>query len=345
MEARPKILVLGEAWGQEEEFLRRPFVGPSGQELMRMLAEAGIDPSICHLTNVLNLRPPSNDLLALCCGKRELPADYTLPPIQRGKYLRPEYLPELERLRQEIIAVAPTLILALGNTALWAISGQTGIGARRGTVEPSNFGPKFLATYHPASVLRNWNQRPIVMADLTKAAHESTFGEIRTDAAEIWIEPTIEDLYTFRDQHILNASANANPQLLSFDIETIPSRKILTCIGFAPSPRIALVVPFADRRSPNGSYWSLEDEPRAWSFVREVLNSPLPKLGQNGLYDLQWLWGVMHIPVRNYAQDTMLHHHALFPEMQKDLGFLGSVYTNFPSWKQFRAGKGAKKDD
>jgi hypothetical protein len=37
--------------------------------------------------------------------------------------------------------------------------------------------------------------------------------------------------------------------------------------------------------------------------------------------------------VPSFEDDTMLLHHALYPEMQKDLGFLGSIYTNEASWK------------
>jgi hypothetical protein len=34
--------------------------------------------------------------------------------------------------------------------------------------------------------------------------------------------------------------------------------------------------------------------------------------------------------------DTMIAHHAMYPEMAKSLGFLGSVYTDLPAWKPMR---------
>ena len=40
--------------------------------------------------------------------------------------------------------------------------------------------------------------------------------------------------------------------------------------------------------------------------------------------------------VRNAAEDTMLLHHAIHPEMRKGLGFLGSLYTSEPAWKLMR---------
>jgi hypothetical protein len=42
----------------------------------------------------------------------------------------------------------------------------------------------------------------------------------------------------------------------------------------------------------------------------------------------------------------MLLHHALYPEMQKGLGFLGSIYSNEPAWKLLRGkAEELKKDD
>lgn len=83
-----------------------------------------------------------------------------------------------------------------------------------------------------------------------------------------------------------------------------------------------------------GSYWpTAEAEVLAWRFVRRVLSLPMPKYGQNTLYDINFLWTRYGITVENYEDDTMLMHHALQPESLKGLGFLGSVYTNEGSWK------------
>ena len=48
-----RIVVVGEAWGYEEQQAKQPFVGQSGQELQRMLSEAGIDPKSVFMTNVV----------------------------------------------------------------------------------------------------------------------------------------------------------------------------------------------------------------------------------------------------------------------------------------------------
>ena len=59
------IVIVGEAWGYEESVERQPFVGQSGNELTRMLAEAGIDRSSCLLTNVAAIRPSGNEMWRL----------------------------------------------------------------------------------------------------------------------------------------------------------------------------------------------------------------------------------------------------------------------------------------
>ena len=115
------------------------------------------------------------------------------------------------------------------------------------------------------------------------------------------------------------------------DIET--KGRIITCIGFAPSPERVLVVPFFSETEADGSYWrSLEAERTAWEFVRRILQSH-PSFGQNFQYDMQYLWREAAIPCPRFCDDTMLMHHALQPEMQKGLGFLASIYTDEQAWK------------
>ena len=85
------------------------------------------------------------------------------------------------------------------------------------------------------------------------------------------------------------------------------------------------------------NYWdTAEEEIAAWKIVTRWINFPMPKLAQNGLYDLQYLWRVHGIPVRNFLEDTMLLHHSIYIELKKDLGFMGSVYTDEASWKLMR---------
>lgn len=327
------IFILGEAWGQEEERVGLPFVGASGRFLKSALSRVGIRYEDCQVSNVFNLRPkPTNDVKNLCGPKSE--GILGMPALYPGKYVRAEYASEITRLHKELQAAKPTLILALGSTATWALGLGNSIKRIRGAAVLSKFG-KVFPTVHPAAIFRDWTLRPIFFSDLAKAVREAQFPEIRRPEREIWVEPTLQDIATFYELHIKPA------RRLSVDIET--SGKYITCIGFAPSINLALVVPFilADGKP----YWSSEaDERAAWEWVRRACQHP-NIIGQNFLYDAHRLWRTYGIPTPGFSDDTMLLHHSLYMELEKGLGFLGSVYTNEARWKFMRDVETIKKGD
>jgi uracil-DNA glycosylase len=333
-----KLMLVGEAYGEEEERRGQPFVGPSGHLLNGLLAQAGIPRKECYLTNVFNLRPkPRNDVKNLCGPKAEgIPGRRALT---QGKYVLARYAPEIERLEREIAQVKPNLVVALGGTAAWALLDTSGIRDIRGATTWSiRTGTKILPTYHPAAILREWSLRPITLMDLMKAKEECEFPEVKRPEREVWIEPTLDDCWRFFDLHIRGC------EHLSIDIETMGDQ--ITCIAFAPSPSLSLVVPFFDERKPGKNYWpTLQEELKAWDFVRICCTLAKKIVGQNFNYDMSFLWRSVGIPVPNAEDDTMLLHHALQPELQKGLGFLGSMYTNEAAWKVHHKNATRKRED
>ena len=357
------IVLVGEARGEAEARLNSSFVGGAGAELLRMLNQGGlieftdIDQQLLHKwyqfknskalesiwkrhpevyrTNVFNQHPPGNNLEWFCGGKSTALPGY--PALLKSKYVRDEFGYELDRLCSELLGLDPDLIICLGNTPLWALSGRTGITKWRGTTLASTHCVadfKLLPTFHPAAVMRNWDLRPTVIADFLKARDESKFPEIRRPEREIHIPESPDDIRSFRDQYIRGC------ELLSVDIETIGT--IVTCIGFAPDPRHLLVVPFHDERRKDGNYWSSNDiESVVWRIVREILGDvSCRKLFQNGLYDIAFLWRANRVKVLNAAEDTMLLSHSLQPEALKRLDYLGSLYSNESAWKaEYRQGR------
>ena len=326
-----KIAIIGEAWGVDEERDRLPFVGWAGDMLNRLLDEADIRRQDCLVTNVFKLRPHNNDILSLTGPKEEALPGY--PALDKSKYVRAEFAPELHRLASELLEADPNVIVALGNTAMWAMLGKTKISKLRGVTDTSTYtatGFKVLPTYHPAAIIRQYSLRPITIIDLIKAKRESAFPEIRRPKREIWIEPTLEDLHEF-DRRYLN-----DCRVLAIDIETAGTH--ITCVGFAPDPNIAIVIPFFDGRKQDRNYWtSQKDEVQAWRFIQDILaRRNTRKLFQNGLYDIAFLWRANRVRVINAGEDTMLLHHSLQPESLKSLGFMGSIYTDEGPWKSER---------
>lgn len=325
-----KIAFVGEAYGADEEREGRPFVGAPGRLLRALCHQVGIDLSDALVTNVFNLRPPGNknDLAGFCGSKAEgIPGK---PYLVRGKYVRAEYASELVRLREELDAFAPNLVVALGATPTWALLDTSGgIKQYRGAPAMSSWGYKVLPTYHPSAVLRDYTLRPILIADLAKAKEEAEFPAVVRPAREVWIDPTLADIDHFITEYII-----PNPRL-SVDIET--KSESITCIGFAPTPHVALVIPFWDATKPDGNYWpTLAEELAAWDKVRYILSLGKEGVFHNGMYDLSFMWRTMGLTMPSATHDTMLLHHALQPEMLKSLGFLATLYTDEVSWKFMR---------
>jgi len=375
----PKILIVGEAWGADEEKTKLPFVGVSGQELWRMLGQAFSDirpdlhsyaADLCGpqwglawisrrddwlcaasigMTNVLNERPPGNNLEAFCGTKTEVGKDYPYNAMVRSKYLLPKHIHHLERLKEQINALKPNLVVAMGNAACWGLLNTTGITSIRGTTVLAPSGVKVLPTFHPASLLYEgqWSNRPVVIADLIKASREALFPEIRRPPRQIIISPEENEVEEWITETIEN-----KPWRLGVDIET--SGGMIDTIGFARSPSSALVVPFGPHRYKRGqnfvvirpirkgvpvtSYWEFEEECRVWGLIKHFLEAGIDLVFQNGVYDLQYLIR-MQIKPNRCSDDTMLAWHSLFPEMRKSLGFIASIMTDESAWKELNKHK------
>lgn len=353
--AKP-IYLLGEAQGEAEAKIGRGFVGTSGVLLLQMLNDAGVislteadwgfvrkywssrDPWLLdavwqmhpevYRTNVFQQHPPGNDLSHFCGERADAIPGY--PKLAQAGWVRKDMQHELDRLGDEILDRDPNLIIALGNAAIWALIGKTGITKLRGTTAVSTHtvgGYKLLCCYHPAAVSRQYELRPTTVVDLTKAVREKEFPDVRRPNVTIWMEPSLAEIRVFIKRYIRGC------RLLSVDIET--SGNQITRIGFAPRPDLSLVIPIHDTRAANGSYWpSASAERSCWELIRNVLEDrSIPKLFQNGLYDIAFILRSTGIRVFGAREDTMLLHHALQPEALKGLGYLGSIYTDHGPWK------------
>jgi uracil-DNA glycosylase len=328
------ILLLSEFISRGDAADGRLFSDTAGGLLWGLLAASGVSRRDCHTTAAFNVTPkPYDDIKNLCGAKAD--GAPGLKAIASGKYLLPQYVGEIAKLEATIKSLNPNLIVALGGGALWStVTGTHTLEKARGTIYASRFlradgtPYKVLPTYSPQAVIKQWNLRPIVLKDLEKARSEMMSSEIVRPRREIWIEPSLEDIYNFGIVYMDDPY-----QRCGVDIET--AFGTITEIGFAPTPDRAIVVPFYSRE--RGNYWKTHaEEVKAWNWVADALAMLRRPVFQNGLYDIHYLWRTMGITVSHAGEDTMLAHHAMQPEMKKGLGFLGSIYTREPSWKLMR---------
>ncbi|UCF19337.1 MAG: uracil-DNA glycosylase [Gemmatimonadota bacterium] len=126
------LLVVGEAPGYEEDLSGRPFVGPAGKLLDKMLAAIGFRRDEVFICNVLKCRPPGNrdplaDEIAAC---------------------RPY-------LRKQVEVIAPRVICAFGRFAAQTLlATDQSLTRLRGSTHEF-MGVPVVVTYHPAALLRN----------------------------------------------------------------------------------------------------------------------------------------------------------------------------------------------
>lgn len=329
-----QIMLVGEAPGEMEVWKGQPFVGPSGQELDKMLNEAGILRSQCFVTNVCQERPPGNDMGQWLVDLKNAPkADNKHYPNRnwvswKGRWAHPAVAAGNEQLAKHIALVRPRIIIALGNTALFALTGEWGIKKWRGSQLVGQLGGvefKVIPAYHPAAVLRDWTTRAVTVQDFRRAKRESLtpLPYRRANNPRI-IRPTFNQVCKwFGDVRRLLAQG---PVLSSTDIETRAGH--IACWGAYIKGLPTICIPFMCVERMDG-YWNEGEEAYVWSALREIVTHPNFKvIGQNWAYDSQYhyRWFLATVPV---YWDTMLTQHCMYPGTPKGLDYLASLYCDY----------------
>lgn len=342
------IVLVGEAWGSEEKARwGRPFVGQAGQELDRMLAEAGLVRDTILCTNLHNGQPEGNDLATLF-----EPGPATLAGLAPS----PTLVSGLERLQRQLDAFPRKLVIACGNYPTWALCNETGTTRERGVLRPTGItslrGSQLFAVrhpvrdrslgttpllplVHPAAILRSWASRAITVHDLrTRVPLALRDGWLRDRPYRFDHRPTLN-----RAVGQLSTWLHSRQEVtLAADIET-KANSIITCIGFADSASYALCIPFVnlvgdgrDRRIT--SFWPRSEELLLWKMLCALFRAThIRWIGQNFLYDLQYIQQEFGV-VPSLAHDTLIAQNLLFPGTPKDLGYLSSVYcAHHRYWK------------
>ena len=138
------ILFIGEAPGWHEDQQGRPFVGPAGQFLDRLLASIGLDRKKVYIANVIKCRPTNNR-----------------DPL-------PEEMRNCDKwLRRQIELISPKMIVTLGRYSMGLFFPGKTIGKIHGTAQKKD-GVLYFAMYHPAAALHQQSLRQTIEADMLK---------------------------------------------------------------------------------------------------------------------------------------------------------------------------------
>ena len=147
---KAKVMLLGEAPGEEEDVKGKPFVGQAGILLDRMLSSIGLDRDNTYISNIIFWRPPGN----------------RKPTDEEINICLPYVFKHVELINPQILILA-------GATAAKAIySIETGITQIRGNWKSIvlNNGSKInsMAIFHPAFLLRQPARKKEAWDDLKK---------------------------------------------------------------------------------------------------------------------------------------------------------------------------------
>lgn len=215
------LLIIGEGPGDTEVNKQEPFVGKTGELLKASLQRCGLAPEVrVSLTNATLCRPPT------------------------GKKLTMEHIHSCNRrLQEEIKAENPKVILALGN---WAVSALTGdphpkITQINGIAREVN-GFTVIPCIHPAAVIRNGASAPLMYSAMQKAVDLANGTPLKHPgktsyfvAREENLDRVLEALYRLPEGHLLGA-----------DIETDsldPFTGKIKCFGIAWEKNKVIIFP------------------------------------------------------------------------------------------------------
>lgn len=143
------LLFLGEGPGAVEDELGRPFVGPAGQLLDKILSAVGFRRQEVYITNTVLCRPPGN----------RVPSPDEVAACRQW-------------LDQRLDIMKPPLIVCLGASAAQNLLGA-GFRITRDRGRWYAFGPsRVMPTFHPAALLRDPSKKRQVWEDMKSVRAE-----------------------------------------------------------------------------------------------------------------------------------------------------------------------------
>jgi DNA polymerase-1 len=277
--AESKIVVIGEAPGQNEVSQKAPFVGESGKLLRKLMDEVGLDSNAVSYMNVVYCHPPNNEV----------------PHKSALKLCPPSFL------AMDLYTIKPEVVILAGAVALNHFFPKQKIMERKGTLIVKD-GVSYFPVLHPSYCLRNQNFVPILRSDLNKV-NLFLKGELYQDR-EYTLAMDKEQLDAFKvvllEKEIISVDIETNNNLDPFT-----PGALITVISFGYAPGKAVCVPLNHPENIN-----IDTQDRCQEFVREILKSKVAKVFHNCTFDLRWL-RKFGFEINGVISDTMIMSYLL----------------------------------
>lgn len=293
------VLFIAEGPGETEEMTKVPLTGSAGKMHYSLLRMAGLNKLLLAHGNVVGCRPDNNDT----------------PDLQQIACCFP-------RLAIDIMDLKPELIIALGDTAMQALTGVSGIQRNRGRVHPLlpkyQYSCQVYCLLHPSYVMRQRQWIPLAVDNLMQIPNLLAGFGIKEDKTEIEFlyDPPAPELAEY-----LNVPENT---IIATDTEStglnVRKDKIIG-YSFSKSRYSAAAIAFIGDHDPR------------WPVVKEFLEDPKRlKCWQNGSYDTA-IARENGIHDQGFVYDTRLASQMLYSDLPSDLDFLRAQYTNISPYK------------
>lgn len=289
-QGKKKILLIGEAPGENEDKRNKQFVGQAGQTLSECLHEVGIDMrKDCWSTNAIICRPPKS----------------RKPTEKEISYCQPNLFKAIKELNPEIIVLLGEVPVVSLLSDLWKDNVKPVSKWVGWKIPCQEINTWIVPNWHPSLVMRSDNMqqgkiiRKLFIHNLEKVA--DLVGKGRPWGFVPDYKSEIKRYFDDEEVPALIAKMIRIGGPVSFDIETNMLKpdsdaSNIVCASVCCSGKITIAFPWIGNNI---------------TAMKDLLRSDCPKYGQNIKFEDRWIRKHLKIKIKNWKWDGMLGMHWL----------------------------------
>jgi len=229
----------------------------------------------------------------------------------------------IKGLKKELLSIYPTVIVPLGSLSTGLFTGQFNVGQFKGSIMPalSSMGlsakTKVIPIPHPRDIAAQYNLFFSTSVYIERIVKASKAFEFPTPNYTTEVVRSSRRLLEYFEQ-------SKNAEFITCDVETY--RNYITAVGFCADGKHGVSIPMTDLTVSKTEYQII------YPAISRFLDSGIPIVNQNVGFDHHQL-ARFGMYMRNVIGDTMIMFGLLYPELPKNLGFINSIYTDMPYFK------------